>query len=180
MMTMTAMTTTTEPLTATLPAAPSALRLRLAPTVSRRTLLDGAWWPRSSDPDRELPGLILALNARVDHVTNVMLGPAGWDRRPRRLSVAGRRIRLGWFASQPDGLLTAIGGNGERVDLLVVAPDTTAASANAAMAIAADAANTLHTSHILTAMTGPRAPHTDPGPETIWESEGGHLHPSGS
>jgi hypothetical protein len=71
-------------------------------------------------------------------------------------------------------------GEGKRVDLLVVPPDTTAASAAAAMAIAAHDANTLHTPDILTAMTRPRAPHTDPGPETIWESEGGQIHPSGS
>ena len=179
MTTTTMMTTTAEPMPASVQAAPSAPRLCLASTRFRHTLLDGAWWPRSSDPDSEFPGLILALNASVGRVTNLMLGAAGWDRRPRRLAVAGRRVRLGWFASQPTGLLTAICGNGDRVDLLVVPPDTGAASAAAAMAVAADPANTIHTPDILAAMTGHRAPHADTAPETIWESEGGHLHPSG-
>jgi hypothetical protein len=150
------MTTTAEPMKAAAHSAPSAPRLRLVPKTNRATLLDGGWWPRSTDPGEELPGLILALNARIGRVTQVLLGAAGWERPPRRLTVAGRAVRLGWFASQPIGLLTAIDSNGDRVDLLVVPPDTGAASAAAAMAIAANAANRLHAPEILAAMTDRR------------------------
>jgi hypothetical protein len=173
------MNTIAEPMTATAHSAPSIPRLRLEPKNSRRTLLDGGWWPRSTDPVAELPGLILALDARGGNVTNLLLGPAGWDRRPRRLTVAGRSVPLGWFASQPAGLLTAICRNGDRVDLLVVPPDTAAASAAAAMAAAAEPANRLHAADILAAMTAHRVPHVDTASETTWESEGGHLYPSG-
>jgi uncharacterized protein DUF5994 len=171
------MTTSEQMMTAH--AAPSVARLHLQPTLSRRTVLDGGWWPRSTDPREELPGLILALDARSTRVTYLMLGMAGWDPRPRWLTVAGRVVRLGWFASQPVGLLTAICGNGDRFDLLVIPPDTAAASASAAMAVAADHANTVHAPDILAAATGHRAPHANTAPETIWESEGGHLHPRG-
>lgn len=123
------MTTTAERVRVISNSAPPVPRLRLAPTLSRSTLLDGGWWPRSSDPVAELPGLILALGDRSGPVTRLMLGLAGWDSRPRRLDLAGRVVRLGWFTTQPVGLLTAICATGDRVDLLVVPPDTGAAAA---------------------------------------------------
>ena len=159
--------------------APSVPRLRREPTPARRTLLDGGWWPRSTDPVAELPGLILALDDSRGPVTRLMLTTGDWDSsRPRRLGVEGRVVRLGWFNTQPAGLLTALRGNGDRIDLLVIPPNTTAASAAAAMAVAADPANTLHTPDILTTVTK-RAPETHPDPdrtpEAAWESEGGRL-----
>jgi hypothetical protein len=37
------------------PSAPPGLRLRLDPSLSNECVLDGGWWPRSRDPDAELP-----------------------------------------------------------------------------------------------------------------------------
>jgi hypothetical protein len=108
-----------------------------------------------------------------------MLDPAGWDSQPRRLGVAGRVVRLGWFSSQPLGLLTAICTNGDRIDLLVVPPNTGVATAQAAMNLAAQATNTIHAPDILTAATDHRPPEAETAPETTWESEGGHLQKSG-
>src|SRR5690349_294372 len=106
-------------------------RLRLQPDRSAGTLLDGGWWPRSTDPAAELPGLILALDERhgPSHpITRIMLGMTGWNPgRPRRLRVdgpAGRRVvKLGWFATMPAGLLTATSTGGQRTDLVTVPPD---------------------------------------------------------
>lgn len=42
---------------------PSIPRLRIEPTGSRRTFLDGGWWPRSTDPLAELPGLVRVQSA---------------------------------------------------------------------------------------------------------------------
>ena len=148
-------------------------RLRWDPTLSRDTLLDGAWWPHTSDLLAELPDLILALDRRRGPVTHLMLGARTSHSHPARLAVAGRRVRLGWFASQPAGLLTAICGTRERIDLLVVPPATDPSTAGRAMAIAADATNTLHTTDILATLTHP-AP-ADTSTEDAWESEGGHL-----
>jgi hypothetical protein len=117
--------------------APSVARLRLESEPSRRMLLDGGWWPRSADPVAEIPGLILAIDDRGGRVTRLMLGPAGWDNHPQRLSAADRIIRLGWFRDQPAGLLTAFCGNSGRVDLLVIPPGTAEADALAAMELAA-------------------------------------------
>jgi hypothetical protein len=108
-------------LTAISASAPSTPRLRLEPTGSRHALLDGGWWPHSTDPVAELPGLVLATDRLRGPVTRLVLSAAGWDEHPRRLGVTGRILRLGYFTSQPAALLTALcGHNGDRVDLLVV------------------------------------------------------------
>jgi hypothetical protein len=153
---------------------PSAPRLHLQPTLSRRTLLDGGWWPRSTDPVRELADLILALNGDHSRVRLVMLGPAGWDSHPPRVDVAGW-VRLSWFTTQSANLLIATRVNGDRVDLLVVPPDTHPSTARAAMALAAQPTNTVHAPEILTAVTARRPPAAKTVEETSWEAEGGHL-----
>jgi hypothetical protein len=156
----------------------SALRLHLQPnlqaTLSRRTLLDGGWWPRSTDPTTELPQLILALNQDHSPVRRVLLGPAGWDSHPLRIPVAGR-IRFVWYAAQPANLFFALRSNGDRIDLLVVPPDTDPATARAAMALAAQPANTVHAPDILTAVAAGQSPPSELMEETSWEAEGGHL-----
>ena len=161
------------------------LRLRLQPDHSGPALLDGGWWPRSADPAAELPGLILALDQRYGRVTRVMLGDAGWDAsRPRRMKVAGpagsRVVRLGWFATMPAGLLTAISANGQRTDLVTVPQQTGERDAAVAMEQAARIGNREHAPVILAAIPAPgagagKAPeHSQPG---RWEWEGGTSHP---
>jgi len=89
-----------------------------------------------------------------------MLGPAGWDSHPPWMDVAGR-VRLSWFTSASAGLLIAIRVDGDRVDLLVVPPDTDLATARAAMALAARPTNTIHAPDILTAVTDGQLPPTE-------------------
>ncbi len=119
-------------------------RLRLEPTTSRDTVLDGGWWPRSTEAPAELPALIDALTSRRGPVTHVLLNSTDWDLpHPRRITVGGRTVRLGWFTSQPAGLLTLVCNFGrDRLDLLVVPAQSTPVSAEAALTSAADAHNT--------------------------------------
>jgi hypothetical protein len=136
------MSSITETRTAISSMPPAMLRLRLPPDEPARTPLNGGWWPRSADPAAELPGLVVALDEQHGPVSQIMLGMADWDSsRPRRLRVggpAGRRVlRLGWFATMPAGLLTAIYADGHRTDLLIVPPDTSEQAAQAAMEQAA-------------------------------------------
>jgi hypothetical protein len=136
---------------------PATPRLRLESTGSRGTLLDGAWWPRSTDPAAELPGLALAIDRLREPISHLVLAADGWDSHPRRLGMNGRILRLGYFTSQPTSLLTALCRNGDRVDLLVVPADTAADTAAAAMALAATAGNLVRAQHILDAV-GPPTP----------------------
>lgn len=138
------------------PAPPAGPRLLLRPEGSGAALLDGGWWPRSADPAAELPGLILALDKRHGRVTTLMVGTAGWDAsRPRRLRVDGptgsRVVRIGWFATMPAGLLTAISA-GERTDLVTIPPHSSERDARAAMAQAANGGNRDHAPAILAAI----------------------------
>jgi uncharacterized protein DUF5994 len=121
--------------------------------------LDGGWWPRSADPAAELPGLILALDELHGRVTRVLLGAADWNAsRPSRLQVGGagsRVVRLGWFASMPAGLLTAISASHQRTDLATIPPDTGEQDAAAAMEQAAQVGNREHAPAILAAIPRP-------------------------
>src|SRR5215217_8496946 len=74
------------------PPAPPGLRLQLDPTMAGTGAVDGGWWPRSRDPDAELPGLIAGLDASLGPVTRLALNldglghrspPRGRGRSPR-------------------------------------------------------------------------------------------------
>lgn len=148
------------------PPAPLAPRLRWGPSLSRSAPLHGAWWPRSTDPLVELPALILAVDDRRGApVTCIMLGLTGWDGRPPRLRVAGRPIRLGWFTTQPDGLLTASCADRYHVALLVVPPATDVELAEAAMLLATESANAIPAPRILTTVRARQAAPVEPAAE---------------
>jgi len=179
--------TATEREAAVSPAPPAGPRLLLQSDDAGPAPLDGGWWPRSADAAAELPGLILALDKRHGRISRVMLGAADWNAsRPSRLRAGegGRRVvRLGWFASMPAGLLTAISASGQRTDLVTIPPDTSEQNAAMAMRQAARAGNREHAPAILAAITaagGPAAgttPQEEAGSTQLgtWEWEGGHL-----
>src|SRR5690349_18025343 len=75
-------------------------RLSLRPSGSARGALDGAWWPRSTDPAIEFAGLIEELRAQRTLVRKLALSRIGWDSTPRRIRLAsGRKIAVEWFRS---------------------------------------------------------------------------------
>jgi hypothetical protein len=150
---MTAATSTpiTAPLSAR-PPAPPGLRLQLDPTMAGTGAVDGGWWPRSRDPDAELPGLIASLDASLGPVTRIALNLDAWDTAPRRVAVDGRRVRVGWFRHMDAHTIGVTRAGQDRMTLLVVPPEaTTAAAAEIAMAMAADAANGAGPADILAA-----------------------------
>jgi hypothetical protein len=157
-------------------------RLMLAPARVGQAVLDGGWWPRSWDPVAELPGLILALDGPFGPISQILLNIDAWDCRFRRLAVGGRVVRMGWFTSLDPAVLIATTDRRDQVDLLVVPPGTAEAAARAAMARAADPANTMRAPAILAAI--PAGPDTTPDGDrtaasgwdkSVWDNEGGHL-----
>ena len=117
-----------------------AARVRLDPQPSRETVLDGGWWPHSTDLMAELPLLIAALPGRGE-ITHALVNSADWDLpHGRRLSAGRKGVRLGFYSAQPAGLITLMSDFGrDRFDLVVVPPSTATAAANSAMEAAADA-----------------------------------------
>ncbi|GIF26510.1 hypothetical protein BJ973_000955 [Actinoplanes tereljensis] len=126
-------------------------RLRLDPDSSRTTVLDGAWWPRSTNAVEELPRLLDALGDARGEITHVLLNAAEWDLpHDRRAATGSRRVNLGWYTSQPAGLITVVSEFGrDRFDLLVIPPDASPDSADAALTAAADGKNRQRTPELL-------------------------------
>lgn len=131
--------------------AQSAVRLKLEGGPSRKAALDGAWWPRTTDAAAELPPLLEALRGLRGEITHVLLGTTEWDLpHPRRLPGGRAAARLGWYTSQPPGLVTIVTEFGkDRFDLLVVPPDATPEAADAALSAAADADDQSRTPELL-------------------------------
>jgi len=122
-------------------------RLMLSPSGVHSGMLDGAWWPRSGDVVSELPGLIMIIDGVHGVVTRLALAADGWSSHPHLLRLRGRALSIDYFASQPASLLTAFCVGGDRVDLLVVPPETAPDKAHAAMALVARSSNRLTTRH---------------------------------
>src|SRR3954469_23621471 len=130
---------------------PPAPRLRLDPTLSRQGLLDGGWWPRSLDPQAELPVLIAELDARLGVIIRVMLNLDAWDSAPRRIAAGGRRIHVGRFRTMDAHMIGLTNTEGERFTLLVVPPGATTAAAGTALTMATEAGNSTRPAAILAA-----------------------------
>jgi hypothetical protein len=141
-------TTTAPP---TRPVAPPGLRLQLDPAMAGTGVVDGAWWPRSRDPDAELPGLIAGLDSSLGPITRVALNLDAWDTAPRRVAVDGRRLRVGWFRNMDPDTIGVTRAFRDRVALLVIPPEATTAAAGIAMTMAADGANSAGPADILAA-----------------------------
>jgi hypothetical protein len=159
-------TDSTEHTTAAPPtgqSAPPVGRLRLDPTLTRRGSLDGGWWPRSRDPDAELPSLIAGLESPLGMITRVALNLDAWDSAPRRVVVDGRRVHVGWFRTMNAHTIGVTRGSRDRFVLLVVPPQATTAAAANAMAMAADPANSAGPADLLAA-SGIGAEDTSPTP----------------
>ncbi|MCB5163465.1 DUF5994 family protein [Streptomyces bambusae] len=142
---------------------PGTALLRLETTGSREGVLDGAWWPRSRDVERELPALIGALSEHLGPITRVGLDASAWNGLPTRLVVDGRVVHLD---SDPVGDDTVLVTRGDRdhFALLVVPPDTTPDAARTAMARAVRADNATSGAEILVAPVDP--PESDRGKPT--------------
>ncbi|MEU4569252.1 DUF5994 family protein [Micromonospora sp. NPDC023956] len=164
------------PGTALAPSSLSQTRLVLAPTRDR-SVLDGGWWPRSWEPAVELPGLVRALSEQYGRIRHLMLNIHTWDSRIHRLTVGADTVRIGWFDSLDPALLVATTASDGQVDLLVVPPATAPATAERALAAAADPADLRHAPDLLAARP-PRpegAPATGSPAYAVWDNEGGRA-----
>lgn len=115
------------------------VRLSLKPSSSAGGALDGAWWPRSTDPAIELVALSEELAARRTLVRRIGLTMAGWDSAPGRIWLAsGRRVAVDWFRISGGHLVRILGTGNQRIDLLLIPVDTDPATAERALTMATD------------------------------------------
>jgi Family of unknown function (DUF5994) len=131
--------------------APPALRLRLDPTLARGGILDGGRWPRSRDPEAELPALIAGLESSLGATTRVALNPDAWDSAPRQVAIDGRCVHVSWFRAMNPHTVGLTRAFQDRFVLLVVPAQATTMAAATAMAMAADADNSARPADLLAA-----------------------------
>ncbi|MFI5806288.1 DUF5994 family protein [Streptomyces sp. NPDC051561] len=176
---------TARPPPTTLAARPSGSpppRLSVKPAGPRTGLLDGAWWPHSRDLARELPVLVDLLGPLWGRITRATVNPTHWPVVPRKVSVAGRVVKVGWFRAEQDPhQLLLFSYHVGRWDLLIIPPETGAAAAARLMAAACDL-RTVRTGSALIAdelERHPAAPAEADVPTRIqaeaWEAEGGAV-----
>jgi hypothetical protein len=156
------------------------VRLALTDPPAERTTLDGAWWPRTRSLSDELPGLVEELDRRGVRVTRVAYNPDAWRTAPRRLAADGRTIRLGWFRRIDPQLLNLSGDTARgRLDLLIVPPETAAATAGQAFGAASDRANRRTPTAVLASLHPAAAPAPSPRPAAD-RASGGRTAPAGA
>ena len=155
---------------------PPPARVSLTPANAALGLLDGAWWPHSRDLTRELPALTEALDRLWGRITRVTVNPHLWPVIPRKVSVGGHVVKVGWFIAEqdPHKLLLICEDVGRR-DLLVVPPQTGETAAARLMSAAADPHNTLTATGLMAQEAARNVAETDRTLEEEWESEGGLL-----
>ncbi|MFF7146356.1 DUF5994 family protein [Streptomyces sp. SID2888] len=142
-------------------------RLRLTRDASHGPL-DGAWWPRCDELERELPALIGSLDPSVGTVTHVTVGTAAWHDAPQKVTAPGHVIEvvLTDLAAEAHAITVDCGTVG-RWELLVIPPDEPAGTAAELLSAAAAPGNSLPAPRLLAlAECGPDGQDT-------WESEGG-------
>ncbi|GAA2264594.1 MULTISPECIES: DUF5994 family protein [Kitasatospora] len=158
------MTATFDPAASQPPGPEPPVRLSLTPGSATPGRLDGAWWPRSHDLLRELPPLATALDPKWGKITRVTVNPTHWPVIPRRVPVAGHVIHVGWFEQEQDAdEVIVCSFIPLRLELLVIPPETDAATAEQLMTAAADPANTHTGTDLLTAAGVPTADHPTAG-----------------
>lgn len=161
---------------------PATARLTLKPTSGVRGFVDGAWWPRSTNPTTEFTALLAALTTENGHVNRLAYNLTAWEPAPRKIDVRGHQVRLEGFHHLDRRTVAVTGSGGLHKVLLVVPPDTTAPGGDAVLATAADRDNAASPGELLaeartpstTGVTSSPRP-AETAPEASWETDGGHL-----
>jgi len=118
---------------ATLPRTKPELRLKIKPSTAARGIIDGAWWPRSTDPAAEFPALVMALSSWVGPARHMAYHPDDWAPATSTLIVENWAVHLeGSQAVQPNTVVVT-GPNLKQLRLLVVPPATPGGVARAVL-----------------------------------------------
>lgn len=147
-------------------------RLTLKSAMSTRGFVDGAWWPRSTNPTTEFTSLFTALTASLGPMTRLACNLTAWERAPRKLRV---QVRLEGFHTLDPRTVSLTDPSGHRLVLLVIPVETTELRGNALLAKASEQDSALSAHDLLADAPNP----TEESSEARWENDGGHLLPVG-
>ncbi|ONI77804.1 hypothetical protein ALI144C_30675 [Actinosynnema sp. ALI-1.44] len=113
------------------------LRLTLKPSSSPTGEVDGGWWPRSMDPLAEFPAMIAGVTDRVGPVSRVAYNTETWGDAPRDMVIDGEMVRLEGIRALDPRTVFVSGRGWQRKTLLVVPPEASENTAQAALTSAA-------------------------------------------
>lgn len=103
--------------------------------------LDGAWWPRSRDLQREAPILVDGFPADRGRVSRLLVSPPDWDRTGAHVLARRGQVNIGRFPGDDAHVVVLSLGGGTRLRLLVVDASTPADTAATLMREASAAGN---------------------------------------
>lgn len=147
------------------------VRVQLKPTGEWSGTVDGAWWPRSRDLERELPTLLEALVRPFGRVEHINYRTDEWDDALPLLSSQKHSVELRGHNTEPHNVVSLLGNSPARLVLLVVPPEVETTEAHVMLAAAAGEGSP--TPQELLASDQSTAVLTRA--ERRWDNEGGSL-----
>lgn len=125
-------------------------RVSFRQPVSSSGFIDAAWWPRTRDLAAELPSLVDVLWTAGREINRITYNRQAWNPAPRRIEIEGRVVRLGGFTGGgPHTVRLTDAWGQERIDILVIPPDTDPAIAQRAFDIASQTDDPYRANQIL-------------------------------
>ncbi|ONI90640.1 hypothetical protein ALI144C_02945 [Actinosynnema sp. ALI-1.44] len=112
---------------------PRELRLQVKSRTAARGHVDGAWWPRSSDPAAEFPALIMALSSWGGPARHMAYHLDDWGPADNTLIVESWAVHLVGSRATPASTVVITGLNLEPIRLLVIPPATPPGPARAVL-----------------------------------------------
>jgi hypothetical protein len=97
-------------------------RVRLEPIRFADPMLDGSWWPNSTDLGVELRALLPFLDHVRGPVTRLLLGVGTWAARPHRVITDGRTVSVGYAAGQSSSMIRVFCADGGTFTMRVAPP----------------------------------------------------------
>lgn len=124
-----------------IPVEPGLLALRVRQAPERHDLFDGAWWPRTRDVHRELPGLVALLTDYLGPVESIGLDADSWDGLGRPVMAGDRPIQIEWLPVGDDTVVVTRAADRENFMIQILSPDEGLDEAQAAMSLATHIGN---------------------------------------
>lgn len=120
-------TSSNEPASANAPS--EGLRFQMSDSAEHGRV-DGAWWPRSRNLQREAADLVDNFPAEIGRISRLLFSRPDWDnpshdgRGVRTIRAARGPVKVGSFPSDDTHLMILTMGSGQRLKLLVIPSDT--------------------------------------------------------
>ena len=97
-------------------------RVQLEPVRFHNVLLDGCWWPKTTDLDEELRALVPVLDHVRGPVARLLLSVTNWTARPHQVTAAGHTVSIGYMAGQSPSIMTVLCADGGTFTMCVSPP----------------------------------------------------------